>query len=172
MALIKILSFCFFFAAGYSQTFQGFNSGNLLPDQSAKFEDDFYDEFMAMRQLENSPGTFDSVRLYTNVQAYTKDTPISAFPAAIRANMSILLGIWCSGTNNITNELNALNAAVEQYGDDFVNAVVGISVGSEDMYRITKKGIEDQAGVGQEPEVIVGFINDTRKAIEGTPLGE
>ncbi|KAK4498573.1 hypothetical protein PRZ48_011231 [Zasmidium cellare] len=146
--------------------------GNLLPDQSAKLEDDFYKEFTAMRQLENSPGMFNSVRLYTNIQADTEATPILAFPAAIRANMSILLGIWCSGSNNITNELNALNSAINQYGDDFVNAVIGISVGSEDMYRITEKGVESQAGVGQGPEMIVKFINDTREAIEGTALGK
>ena len=72
----------------------------------------------------------------------------------------------------MTNDLNALSSAVNQYGDDFINAVIGISVGSEDMHRISEKGVENQAGVGQGPDMIVKFINDTRKAIEGTALGK
>lgn len=80
--------------------------------------------------------------------------------------------IRCSGTDNITNELSALASAMEQHGDDFTNAVIGVSVGSEDMYRVTEKALESEAGVGQGPEVIVKFIKDTRKALKGTTLGE
>ncbi|KAH7018753.1 glucan 1,3-beta-glucosidase [Macrophomina phaseolina] len=151
---------------------QGFNSGNTLPDRTAKFEDDFLKEFETMQKLRNSPGLFNSVRLYTNIQAYTESEPLSAFSAALRTNTSILLGIWCSGTNNITNELDALAAALDRYGTDFANAVIAISVGSEDMYRISESGIRNEAGIGTGPDQIVRFINDTRRAIAGTPLAD
>ncbi|EKG17509.1 Glycoside hydrolase subgroup catalytic core [Macrophomina phaseolina MS6] len=151
---------------------QGFNSGNTLPDRTAKFEDDFLKEFETMQKLRNSPGLFNSVRLYTNIQAYTESEPLSAFSAALRTNTSILLGIWCSGTNNITNELDALAAALDRYGTDFANAVIAISVGSEDMYRISESGIRNEAGIGTGPDQIVRFINDTRRAIAGTLLAD
>lgn len=150
--------------------YQGFNSGNTLPDWSAKNESDFLKEFSTFPKLANSPGTFNSVRLYTNIQAYTTDEPLSAFSAAIATNTSILLGIWCSGTTNITSELKALTTALDRYGSAFADLVLAISVGSEDLYRGSAIGEKDGAGIGTGPENIVRFINDTRTAIQGTLL--
>ncbi|KAI1763845.1 glucan 1,3-beta-glucosidase [Hypoxylon sp. FL1150] len=129
-------------------------------------------EFQTAQSLINSPGVFNSARLYTNVQADTTNTPIEAFQAAINTNTSLLLGIWCSGTANITNELDALSTAIDKFGSSLADLVVGISVGSEDMYRASESGVTNDAGVGAGPDAIVKFINRTRKAIEGTPLAD
>lgn len=153
-----------------SRIYQGFNSGNTLTDYTAKFEDDFVKEFTTMQNLQNAPGVFNSVRLYTNIQAHTTSDVLSAIPAALKTNTSILLGLWTSGSNNITNELDALGKAIDQYGTDFANAVVAISVGSEDLYRLSDIGIRQNAGIGAGPDAIVRFINETRSFIEGTSL--
>lgn len=155
-----------------SVVYQGFNSGSTLPDYTAKNESDFAEEFTTMQNLQNSPGVFNSVRLYTNIQAYTTEDPLSAIPAAIKTNTSILLGIWCSGADNITSELAALSTALDTWGEDFADAVIAISVGSEDLYRLSDIGIAQDAGIGAGPDAIVGFINDTRNAIAGTLLAD
>lgn len=152
------------------QPYLGFNSGATTVDRKAKKQSDFEKEFETAQKLKNSPGLFNSVRLYTNIQPETTDTPIEAFPAAVKTNTTLLLGIWCSGTDSIENELNALSKAIEQYGKNFTDLVVGISVGSEDLYRVSESGIRNEAGLGQNADTIVGFIQDTRKKLEGTAL--
>lgn len=158
-------------AAGASaQNYLGFNSGSTLADRSAKFKADFLAEFNTAQGLEGAPGTFNAVRLYTNIQAYSEDDPIEAFEAAIETNTSILLGVWTSGTDNIDKELSALKKAVDQYGEDFTKLVIGISIGSEDLYRISATGVANKAGVGNSPDAIVGFIGDFKKAFADTAL--
>ncbi|KAJ1333988.1 glucan endo-1,3-beta-D-glucosidase [Microdochium nivale] len=155
-----------------AQNYLGFNSGATLPDQSAKFEADFEAEFRTAQNLVNSPGTFNAVRLYTNIQAYSEGAPIEAFKAAIKTNTKILLGVWASGVKNIDKELAALKTAVDTHGKKFTDLVIGISIGSEDMYRISQTGImNDPTGVGAGPAEIVKFIGDFKKAFANTPLG-
>lgn len=156
--------------AAQQEGYLGFNSGATSDDSKAKQQADFEKEFKTAQGLRGSPGSFNSVRLYTNVQSGTRDTPISAIPAALATNTSMLLGIWCSGTTSIANELNALQSAISQHGQRFADLVVGISVGSEDLYRNSESGIENEAGVGKEPDEIVEFIEQVRSRIEGTPL--
>ncbi|PTB51941.1 glycoside hydrolase family 17 protein, partial [Trichoderma harzianum CBS 226.95] len=160
-------------AAGVSagqKNYLGFNSGNTLPDESAKFEKDFLAEFTTAQKLVGAPGTFNAVRLYTNIQAYSTNTPIEAFSAAVKTKTYILLGVWASGTTNINNELAALTAAVKQFGTDFTDLVIGISIGSEDLYRDSATGRTNKAGVGNGPQEILGFINDYKKAFANTPM--
>ncbi|KAH6604420.1 gpi-anchored cell wall beta-1 [Trichoderma cornu-damae] len=160
-------------AAGVSagQTnYLGFNSGNTLPDESAKFEKDFLAEFSTAQKLAGAPGTFNAVRLYTNIQAYSTNTPIEAFSAAIQTKTYLLLGIWTSGTSNIDNELAALSKAVDQYGKPFTDLVIGISIGSEDLYRDSATGRTNKAGVGNGPDEILGFINAYKKQFAKTAL--
>ncbi|KAK8197785.1 GPI-anchored cell wall beta-1,3-endoglucanase EglC [Phyllosticta capitalensis] len=149
----------------------GFNSGATKDNSAAKAQSDFKREFTTAQNLRGSPGLFNSVRLYTMVQSGTDTDPISAFPAAIATNTSMLLGIWCSGVTSIDKELTAMRNAIEQYGQKFADLVVAISVGSEDLYRVSESGIEKNAGVGQDADTIVNFIRDVRKAIKGTILG-
>jgi glucan endo-1,3-beta-D-glucosidase len=175
--LLRLSSLTFAFTAcalaqSQQQGILGFNSGNTLDNKKAKEQTDFEAEFKAAQALHYSPGLFNSVRLYTCVQAETTDTPISAFPAAIATNTTLLLGIWCSGTNDISPEVKALKSAISQYGQKFVDLVVGISVGSEDMYRVSESGISNKAGVGQGPDQMLTFIKSVRDAIAGTPLAD
>ena len=112
---------------------------------------------------------FTSARIYTMIQPNTANTPIQAIPAAIASKTSLLLGLWASaGEANINNEILALQAAINTYGSAFVDLIVGISVGSEDLYRISPTGIINKSGVGAEPADIVNYINQVRAALAGT----
>jgi len=157
-------------ASAATPDYLGFNSGGTLPDKSAKFKKDWLEEFTTAQNLVGAPGKFNSVRLYTNIQAYSKTDPIEAFEAAIDTKTNILLGIWTSGTTSIDNEITALKAAVSKYGSSFTDLVIGMSIGSEDLYRDSATGVANKAGVGNGPDAIVNFINTYKKAMQGTPL--
>lgn len=148
----------------------GFNSGATTDKPEIKRQADFEKEFQVAQDLQGAPGVFNSIRLYTNIQAGTETDPIEAFPAAIKTKTKLLLGIWCSGTTSIEKELTALSKAIDQYGEDFTSLVVGISVGSEDMYRVSEPGIRNKAGLGQGAATIVRFMKDVRDLIKDTPL--
>jgi glucan endo-1,3-beta-D-glucosidase len=151
-------------------TILGFNSGASDDKGNAKSQQDFEREFKAAKSLNGAPGDFNTIRLYSNIQWNTPDTPIAAFPAAIATNTSLLLGIWASGTDNIDNELKALTAALDEYGSKLADLVIAISVGSEDLYRVSEPGLRNKAGVGQNAETIVGFIKDAKTRLANTPL--
>ncbi|KAK4043851.1 glycoside hydrolase [Parachaetomium inaequale] len=158
-------------ASGASaENYLGFNSGATLADRSAKFKSDWLAEFKTAQGLKNAPGKFNAVRLYTNIQAYSQDDPIEAFDAAIETSTKILLGIWTSGTDSIDKELSALTKAIEKYGSKFTDLVIGMSIGSEDLYRVSETGIINKAGVGAGPDVLVKFINQYKKTVADTGL--
>lgn len=115
---------------------------------------------------------FTSARLYTMIQDGTTNTPIEAIPAAIATKTTLLLGLWASQDNaTFQNEIAALKSAIGQYSTAFTSLVQGISVGSEDLYRISATGLtNDPTGVGQTPDVLVNYISQVRTAIAGTPL--
>jgi len=151
---------------------KGFNSGNLRTDQTPKTYNDFAAEF---KKGANLPGTsgWNSIRLYTNVQGGTQTTPISAFKAAIDTKTTMLLGIWTSeDKQKFQNELTALQSAIDEYGSDFTDLVVGLSVGSEDLYRNSVTGQENDSDPGINPDMLVDYIKQVRKAISGTSLSD
>ncbi|KKK20518.1 glucan endo-1,3-beta-glucosidase eglC [Aspergillus rambellii] len=154
--------------AASEAAYKGFNYGSTNPDGSYKAQSDFESEFTTAKNLIGTSG-FTSARLYTMIQGGSSNTPISAIPAAIAEDTSLLLGLWASG-GNMANELAALKSAISQYGDDFAKLVVGISVGSEDLYRDSETGIQADAGVGVGPDEIVSYIQQVRSAISGTSL--
>lgn len=157
--------------ASAANNYLGFNSGSTKVDRSAKFKSDFLAEFNTAQNLVGAPGTFNAVRLYTNIQAYSESDPISAFEAAIETKTYILLGIWTSGVTTIDKELSALTKAITQYGSNFTDLVIGMSIGSEDLYRISVTGLTNSPnGVGNSPANIVKFIGDYKSAVSGTPL--
>ncbi|KAG5943142.1 hypothetical protein E4U53_007108 [Claviceps sorghi] len=158
--------------ASAGSNYLGFNSGATLPDRSAKFKKDFEAEFKTAQALKGAPGTFNSVRLYTNIQAYAQDDPIEAFEAAIETKTNLFLGIWASGIDNIDKEITALKKAVSKYGSKFTDLVIGISIGSEDLYRNSVAGIKNKGGLGNTPDNIVKFINVYKKAFADGPLGK
>ncbi|KAK3988536.1 GPI-anchored cell wall beta-1,3-endoglucanase [Cladorrhinum sp. PSN332] len=152
--------------------FQGFNYGALKPDGGLKIQADFENEFRVAQALTGAPGVgFTSARLYTTIQGGTAISPISAIPAAIATNTTLLLGIWASaGGLIVDNELAALKDAINQYGDAFVRLVAGISVGSEDLYRNSPTGMANGENPGTDPNVLVTYIKKTRDTIAGTKL--
>lgn len=155
-----------------AQTYQGFNYGSSFTSGSPKQAQDFHDEFTTAQNLIGHKG-FNSARLYTMIQAGTDSTPISAIQAAIDTKTTLLLGLWGSaGQASIDKEINALKAAIQQYGSAFTDLIAGISVGSEDLYRITPTGIQNKAGVGAGPDDITSYIKQVRQAISGTPASK
>ncbi|KAJ4218937.1 hypothetical protein FSOLCH5_013059 [Fusarium solani] len=155
-----------------AKNYLGFNSGATLADRSAKFKADFKAEFETAQGLKGAPGDFSAVRLYTNIQAYSQDDPIEAFEAAIETDTSILLGVWTSGTDNIDKEISALKKAVAKYGSELTDLIIGVSIGSEDLYRNSVTGVKNKGGVGVDPDVLVDFIDDFRTAFKGTPIAK
>lgn len=155
-----------------AKNYLGFNSGATLANREAKFKADFTAEFKTAQGLKTAPGDFSAVRLYTNIQAYSEDDPIEAFEAAIDTETEILLGVWTSGTDNIDKEISALKKAIDKYGTDLTDLIIGVSVGSEDLYRNSVTGVKNKGGVGVQPDALVDFINDFRKAFKSTPISK
>ncbi|KAI1344726.1 glycoside hydrolase family 17 protein [Xylariaceae sp. FL0016] len=152
-------------AAAANSGIKGFNYGAFFLNQQAKVQTDFAYEF---NRAQNLPGTsgWSSARLYTMIQWGTASDVVSAIPAAIETNTRLLLGLWISGGDQaITNEITALKAAIDQYGESFTSLVDGISVGSEDLYR--DAAVDE---VGTSPAYLVECITKVRNAIKGTGL--
>ena len=134
---------------------------------------DFQNDFNTAKNLVGTSG-FTSARLYTMIQQGTTNTPTAAIQAAIDTDTTLLLGLWASETQDaFNNELAALSSAISQYGSAFTNLIAGISVGSEDLYRLTPIGAP--TGVGQEPDTLVSYIGQVRsilaKANISPPVG-
>ncbi|XPS90645.1 Glucan endo-1,3-beta-D-glucosidase [Ascochyta lentis] len=147
---------------------KGFNYGAQFNNDAAKTLTDFEYEFNAAKNLPGTDG-WTSARLYTMIQHGTQNTVIEAIQAAINTNTTLLLGLWASaGQESFNNEIVALKAAIAQYGTAFTDLVEGISVGSEDLYRISADGAGGNPGT--EPDVLVNYIKQTRDAIAGTSL--
>ncbi|KAK3487829.1 glycoside hydrolase superfamily [Neurospora hispaniola] len=158
--------------------YQGFNYGSSFTNGAAKQQPDFEAEFRTAQGLVGAPaGGFTSARLYTMIQGGTVNAPISAIPAAIATRTSLLLGLWASaGDAAFTNELQALSSAIQQYGTALGRLVAGISVGSEDLYRISPTGIENKENPGAAPLTIAHYIKQVRDiiahtALDGVPVG-
>lgn len=154
--------------AASAQAIKGFNYGATLTTGAAKTVDDFTSEFKQAQGLVGAPG-FTSARLYTSIQGGTTNSPSSAFQAAVNTKTRLLLGMWASsGDQTIQYELDALTSAINNLGSDFTNLIDGLSVGSEDLYRITPTGIMNKAGIGADPQDIVNYINQVRSALKST----
>ncbi|KAL6722003.1 hypothetical protein ACLMJK_001108 [Lecanora helva] len=159
------------FSAAWAQTYQGFNYGSTNTDNSPMTEQQYQNDFTTAQNLVGTSG-FTSARLYTMIQAGTTNTPTEAIQAAINTKTSLLLGLWGSGgQTGLDNEIAALKSAIGQYGTAFTDLIVGISVGSEDLYRISPTGIENMSGIGAGPDVISNYIGQVRSAISGTAAG-
>lgn len=158
------------FSSVSAAAIKGFNYGSSFTDGSPKGLSDFTAEFTTAQQLTGAPG-FTSARLFTTIQGGTAQTVISAIPAAINTKTSLLLGVWASQDQaGFNNELAALTTAIQQFGTQLAPLCVGISVGSEDLYRNSPIGIINMSGIGQNPNVIVNYISQVRNAIKGTAL--
>lgn len=110
-------------AAAY---YQGFNVGANNPDGSCKNQAQWTEAFNKLKSL---PQNISSVRLYASSDC---NTLANAVPAALNTGTNILVGVWTEDAAHFTAEKNALEAAINQYGTEWILAV---SVGSEDLYR-------------------------------------
>ncbi|KAF1912129.1 glucan 1,3-beta-glucosidase-like protein [Ampelomyces quisqualis] len=149
---------------------KGFNYGSTNADGRCRGPDDFVHFFNEAKSLPGAPG-FNTARLYTSIQCGTPDYPISAFQAAIDTNTTLLVGLWASaGRDVIENELKALLRAARELGPAFTDKVMGISVGSEDLYRSSPQGVANKAGAGATGAEIEGYIARVKDQIRGTGL--
>ncbi|KAI0450619.1 glycoside hydrolase family 17 protein [Xylaria acuta] len=157
-------------ARSSAQAYQGFNYGSMKMDGSCQGYDGFKQLF---ERAKNLPGAsdFTAVRLYTSVQCGTSIEPIEAYQAAIDTDTKILVGLWASAGHYVfENELKALMAAAATLGTAFIDRVIGISVGSEDLYRNSPEGIANNAGPGATAGEIQGYIGWARDWLRATPL--
>jgi len=170
-----IISKLFAFAASVTTVaaqYKGFNYGATNTDSSAKTLEQFQNEFSTAQRLVGTSG-FNSARLYTMIQAGTAKTPISAIQAAINTKTSLLLGLWASaGQAIMDNEIAALRTAITQYGRAFTDLIAGVSVGSEDLYRISPTGVLNKSGVGANPAEIAKYISQVRAALTAAGLSK
>ncbi|KAK0764466.1 hypothetical protein N5P37_003868 [Trichoderma harzianum] len=153
--------------------YQGFNYGSTFTNGQPKAQTDFEAEFKTAAGLDGTDGAFTSARLYTMIQGGTPNSPISAIPAAINTKTSLLFGLWASGGDAaFANEIAALKATISQYCGKLDGLVAGISIGSEDLYRITPTGVASNAGPGAQPGTLVNYINQVRDTIKGSCLSD
>ncbi|KAI0889809.1 glycoside hydrolase family 17 protein [Annulohypoxylon maeteangense] len=160
-----------FVAVAAAQVYQGFNYDAVNNDGSCRGYPDFYGFFERAKNLAGTEGHFAAARLYTSIECGTTADPISAFQAAIDTNTDILVGLWASaGRDVFGKELTALLAATKQLGAAFTDHVIGISVGSEDLFRSSVQGQVNDAGAGATSAEIEGYIGWARDWIRGTAL--
>ncbi|RFU72238.1 gpi-anchored cell wall beta-1,3-endoglucanase [Trichoderma arundinaceum] len=153
--------------------YQGFNYGSTFTNGQPKAQNDFEAEFKTAAGLDGTNGAFTSARLYTMIQGGTPNSPISAIPAAINTKTSLLFGLWASaGDAAFDNEIAALKSTISQYCGQLDGLVAGISIGSEDLYRITPTGVASNAGPGAQPGTLVNYINQVRDTIKGSCLAD
>jgi glucan endo-1,3-beta-D-glucosidase len=155
--------------ASTALAYRGFNYGALDLSGAVRDQASYESEFNAAKALPGTNGAFTSARLYTSLQGSTTN-PNEAFAAAVNTQTSLLLGIWISGNPNIDTEINAIKAAASQQGSAFTDLVAGISVGSEDAYRVTSLGVASGAGPGVDPQGIANYVNQVRSGLAGTAL--
>ncbi|KAI0842265.1 glycoside hydrolase family 17 protein [Hypoxylon sp. FL0890] len=164
-------------ASAAAQVYQGFNYGATNNDGSCRGYPDFKGFFERAKNLPGTEGHFTAARLYTSIQCGSAADPISAFQAAIDTDTHILVGLWASAGRGVyENELKALIAATKQLGAAFTDRIIGISVGSEDLYRSSAQGQANNASVGATGAEIEGYIGWMRDwfrgtALEGKPIG-
>ncbi|KAL9028591.1 MAG: hypothetical protein Q9196_003064 [Gyalolechia fulgens] len=168
-----VLAFASALSTATAQVYQGFNYGSVDANNAPMTQQDYENQFNTAKRLQGTSGFFTSARLFTTIQAGTTNSPIEAIPAAIATNTKLLLGIFLSSTDEaFNNEQTALRSAIGQYGPAFVELVIGISVGSEDLYRISPTGIENMSNPGEGPDAVVRRINAVRATIAGTAMSE
>lgn len=164
-----VTAFAACFSTAYSQ-YQGFNYGSTNTDSSPVTLEQYANDFTTAKALAGTNDAFTSARLYTCIQAGTTNTPSDAFQAAVNTNTLLLLGLWASaGQENINNELAALTTFLDgSDGTALAKLIVGISVGSEDLYRISPTGILNKSGAGASPDDITNYIGQVKTAIAST----
>ena len=105
-------------------------------------------------------------------QAGTTNSPIQGIPAALSTKTSMLFGLWASaGQDDFNNELSALQQTIDTYcNSGLSDLVAGIAVGSEDLYRVSPTGVENDSGAGASPDQLVSYVGQVRTTLKGSCL--
>ncbi|KAI7213419.1 glycoside hydrolase [Hortaea werneckii] len=150
---------------------KGFNVGANNEDGSCKSQGDW--EY-AFNKLKGLPQYITSVRLYASSDC---NTLANAVPAAVNTGTQILVGVWTEDNAHFQREKDALEAAINQHGSDWI---IAISVGSEDLYRgdtdantlaqqiYDVRGMVRAMGVNQEVghvDTWTAWVDDANKAV-------
>ncbi|KAK4561441.1 hypothetical protein LTR86_004759 [Recurvomyces mirabilis] len=154
-----------------SAYWKGFNVGANNEDGSCKSQQDWENAFNKLKSL---PQYITSVRVYASSDC---GTLANAVPAALNTGTQLLVGVWTEDSAHYDAEKNALAAAIQQYGHDWI---VAISVGSEDLYRgdtdantlanqiYDVRGMVRQWGVNQDVghvDTWTAWVDDNNKAV-------
>ncbi|KAB8302061.1 hypothetical protein EYC80_005512 [Monilinia laxa] len=111
---------------GADAWWKGFNSQATLANGACKTQADWENDF---RLIQSFPNGFNSLRVYASSDCNTINTVV---PAAIATGGKVLVGVWAEDAAHYEAEKQALLAATQTYGFDWL---VAVSVGSEDLYR-------------------------------------
>ena len=84
----------------------------------------------------------------------------------------MLFGLWASaGQDDFNNELSALQQTIDTYCNSGLgDLVAGIAVGSEDLYRVSPTGVENDSGAGASPDQLVSYVGQVRTTLKGSCL--
>lgn len=151
----------------FVENYFGFNLGFIKVDYLVKFKVDFFQEFKIVQNFESVLGIFNVVCLYINIQVYFKDDFILVFEVVVEIKIKIFFGVWILGIDSIVNEFNVLKKVIDKYGKFFIDLVIGMFIGSEDLYCIFEIGIKNEVGVGVGFDVLFKFISDYKKLVVG-----
>ncbi|KAB2107341.1 hypothetical protein AG0111_0g4228 [Alternaria gaisen] len=170
--------FCFLFssclAQAASKVFTGFNYGAFWSlEANVKKKTDFLDGFNLARNL-TTDIPFDSARMFTCKAAGTLNEPTEAFDAAVDFKTNLLLGFWItpgqkggSPDENVKNEMAALEKGFKKHGQALSDLVIGLSIGSEDIYRA-----EEAGEIGVTAAVVGQTIAQVKKDITASPFAQ
>lgn len=126
MKLFFLPLITFLLVAPSNAFYRGFNiKANLADGLTCKSSNDY---LSLLQRLKTFPNSITSIRLY---QSHTCNTLLSAIPASISTGTQILVGIDVH-SQRYSLEKGALLQAINKYGWDWM---LGVSVGSEDLYR-------------------------------------
>ncbi|KAH9207042.1 putative glucan endo-1,3-beta-glucosidase eglC [Leptodontidium sp. 2 PMI_412] len=155
LPLLPLLYLLTFFTPT-SAFYRGFNVKSNLADGSAcKTPSDY---ISLLTRLKTFPNSITSIRLYSS---HTCDTLLSAIPAALSTQTKILVGIDVH-PQNYAAEKGALLRAINQHGWEWM---LGVSIGSEDLYRGTISPSDLAAKIYDVRGMLMklpGYTNDIR----------
>lgn len=157
-----------------SKIYTGFNYGAFWTvEANVKKKTDFLDGFNIAKNL-TTDIPFDTARLFTCKAAGTLDEPTEAFDAAVESNTNLLLGFWItpstrgdSPNDNVRNEMAALEKGFKKHGQALSDLIIGLAVGSEDVYRA-----EEAGELGVTAEVVGQTIAQVKKSIEESSFAD
>lgn len=153
----------------------GFNYGAFWGETvNVKHKDDFLDSFTLAKNLD-SPVPFDSARLFSCITTGTRNETTGAFDAAVESKTKLLLGSWITPgkrgdapDEQVNNEMVALEKGFQKHGQALADLVIGLSVGSEDIYRWEQH--EDQSGLSAD--VVSATIDKVKKTVATSSFGK